>query len=225
MQQSTLNYLADIVAAQGNKVFTTRPEQHSSSILKKGPAVEWIEEVYKDLGGKGNCWNIPFGLPDGIETEQVRLSLDNSLQFNRYRSVTFHSPLYEKYDPAWLSGYRRNCRTMEKECLKDGVRRGLWTNPAAESHFGSAQEAGDFFGAGSPGWKLNAFSDFLADVFLFQIPLKHKRISEYERLMLQGKLTPLNQLLVSRSEGSQLYLVKYLSRQLEITAQNSPAEG
>ena len=219
MQQSTLHFLADAVAAQGNSVFTTRPEKLNSSSLKKGTAKEWIEKVYNDLSGKGDCWKVVFQLPEGIETEQLRLSLDGSLQFNRYRAISLSSPLYEKYNPGWLAAYRRNCRSLERECLKDGARQGVWTNPLAEQHFGQAQESGDFFGTGAAGWRLKAFEEFLADVYLFLGKQQHKRISVYERLMVQGKLIPLQQLLLSRSESSQQYLVKYLSRQLEIPAQ------
>lgn len=221
MQQPLLIYLADAVAAQGHSVFTTRPERLNSTILKKGSAIEWIEAVYEALGGTANCWKVEFKLPDGLETEQLRLSLDNSLQFNRYRAISLNSGVYEKYNPDWLQAYRRNCRTLERECLKDGSRLGVWTNPSAEHHFSKAQEPGDFFGTGAAGWRLKAFEEFLADVYLFQGKQEHKRISEYERLMVQGKLIPLQQLLMSRSESSKQYLVKYLSRQLRLPSQQA----
>ena len=219
MQQTLLQYLADAVAAQGHPVFTTRPERHNSSLLKKGVAKEWVETIYRDLEGKGDCWNVAFSLPDGLETEKLRLSLDSSLQFNRYRAITLNSALYGKYNPAWLATYLRNCRTLERECLKDGARQGVWTNASAELHFGKAQESGDFYGTGAAGWRLMAFEEFLADVYLLQGKQQHKRISAYERLMVQGRLIPLQQLLLSRSDNNQQYLVKYLSRQLELPAQ------
>lgn len=219
MQQTTLQYLSDIVASQGVSVFPTRKGKHSSSLLKKAPQALELQEVYLALGGIGNCWEIEFSLPEGIETDQVRLSLDGPLHFNRYRAITLNSQVYEKEAPGWLDSYRRNCRQLERECLKDGLRRGVWTNPEAEKHFGQAQEVGDFFGAGSPGWKLEAYRQFLADVYLFENRQKHKRISLFERLMIQGSLLPLQQLLISRSESNQRYLIKFLSRQLELPVQ------
>ena len=216
MQQSTLDYLAKITAAQGTAVFPTRAARLNSRHWIKLPQAPQVEEVYKNLGGTGNCQEIGFSLPEGIETEKVRLSLDGSLHFNRYRAITLQSPVYEVHGASWRDSFRRNCRSQERECLKDGVREGIWTSREAELHFGRASESGDFSGAGAAGWRLNVFREFLADVYLFNQPSQHKRISLYERLMIQGKLLPLQQLLLSRAEASQHYLVKYLSRQLEI---------
>ena len=216
MQQTTPEYLAEITAAQGTAVFPVRKARLNSKHWIKLPQAPEVEEVYKNLGGTGNCLEIGFSLPEGIETEKVRLSLDGSLHFNRYRAITLQSSVYEVHGISWRDAFRRNCRSQERECLKDGVRQGIWTNREAEIHFGKAPEAGDFSGPGASGWKLNAFREFLADVYLFNQPPQHKRISLYERLMIQGKLLPLQQLLLSRAETSQHYLVKYLSRQLEI---------
>lgn len=224
MQQTTLQYLADIVATQGIAVFPCRIEKLNSRHFKKMQEASEIEDIYKQLGGRGQCWNIEFPLPEGIETEQVRLSLDGPLQFNRYRAATLNSPIYDKQMPGWLETYRRNCRSQERECLKDGVREGVWTNREAEFYFGEAQQAGDFFGPGAPAWKLEAFRQFLADIYLFRSPQRHIRLSLYERLMIQGKLVALQQLLLSRSETNQHYLIRYLSRQLQIPAPN-PASG
>lgn len=221
MQKSTLQFLEELLKDQPQPVYQTRPENLSVSTLKKEPVAEWVEEVYEKLEGRGNCWGLHFPLDRGLETEELRLSLDGPLHFNRYRAASLQSSLYQQQQPAWLENYRRYCRSAERECLKAGSRQGVWSSPEAEKHFGRAREAGDFSGPGAPGWKLQAFRDFVADVYLLAVgqqKQKFKRISLFERLMVQGQLFPLQQLLISRSESSQLYLKKYLSRQLEIPA-------
>lgn len=216
MQQSILQYLADQFAAQGLPVYHTRNENLLSRQLKKSKEALRIEEVYALLGGKEDCWSVAFALPDGIETREARLTLDGPLQFNRYRALSLQSEFYERHAPAWLAGYLRHCRSSERECLKAGSRQGIWTNREAEKHFGPAQETGDFFGGGAPGWKLQAFRDFLADFHLLSSPQKHRRVALYDRLMIQGQLIPLQQLLLSRNEKSLPYLLKFLNRQLGV---------
>lgn len=220
MQQSTLQFLEELLKDLPLPVYQTRPEKIVASALRKGASGQWVEEVYAQLGGIGNCWEFKFPLPPGLETGQLRLSLDGPLHFNRYRAASLQSPLYQQ-QPDWLENYRRHCRSAERECLKAGSRQGVWSFPEAEKHFGKAREVGDFSGPGAPGWKLNAFCDFLADVSFLHgsHEQKFKRISLFERLMVQGRLFPLQELLLSRSESSQHYLRKYLGRQLEIPAQ------
>lgn len=216
MQQSTLQYLAEQLALQEVGVYLTRPESFTSSFFRKKKEARWVEAVYAALGGTGSCWNIRFELPEGLETEEVRLTLDGPLQFNRYRAISLQSPLYEVYAPSWLESYRRHCHSAERECLKAGSRQGIWSNTEAGKHFGQAQEPGDFFGKGAPGWRLQAFRDFLADCFLLTGSQKHVRVALYDRLMIQGKLQPLQQLLLSRSELNLPYLLRFLGRQLGV---------
>lgn len=218
MQISTLQYLTDELAGMGVDVYLTRQEQFRSSQLRNGPYASTIKEVYQQLEGKDSCWNITVSLPDGLETAQVRLSIDGALHLNRYRAQSLQASFYQDQDPSrdwqWVVAYTRSCRSAERDCLKDGSKAGVWSNAEAEKHFGPAQEAGDFFGTGSPGWRLNAFRDFLADVYLSQGKQTFKRISTYDRLMIQGKLLPLQQLLQGRRGPNQPYLFKYLARQL-----------
>ena len=214
MQQSLLQFLADQLNEQGLPVYITRPESFRSSYFRKAEEASLVEEVYQELEGKGNCWDISFSLPEGVETEKVRLTIDGSLHFNRYRTLTFRSAVYSDYSPAWLDSYRRFCRTAEAECVKDGRRQSIWTNKEAEQHFGASQEPGDLHAVGAAGWRLRAFEDFLADLYLFKLPAKHHRVAVYDRLMVQGRLIPLQQLLQSRSESTQIYLLKFLARHL-----------
>lgn len=216
MQVSILQYLADELVRLGVDVYLTRPEQILSSQLRNGPYAEMIRELYQELEGKDSCWNITVRLPEGLETTQMRLSIDDALHLNRYRAQGFQSAFYQQAPDKmqWVEAYRRMCRSAERDCLKDGSRAGVWTNPEAEKHFGTAQEAGDFFGAGAPGWRMNAFRDFLADIYLNSGNQAFKRLSVYDRIMVQGKLLPLQQLLQSRNGANQPYLFKYLARQL-----------
>lgn len=214
MQVSHLQYLADELAARKIPVYLTRTEHFRSSQLRKDTTKVLIEEVYHKLEGKDNCWDINIHLPEGIETDLMRLLLDDSLHFNRYRSQTLQSSVYEEEGMSWVEPYRRHCRAAERDCLKDGSRQGVWSNAEAEKHFGAAQESGDFFGVGSPGWRLTAFRDFLIDLYLSRGRQGFKRLSIYDRLMVQGTLLPLQQLLQSRNSANQQYLFKYLGRQL-----------
>lgn len=224
MQQSTLQYLADHLAAHGVVgVYPTRQERFSGSVLSRKKGANWLEEVYTELGGRGNYREIAFTLPEGVETETVRLALDGPLQFNRYRATTLQSEFYQLHEPAWLASYRRHCRSAERECLKAGSRKGIWTSGEAEKHFGQPQEPGDFFGVGSPGWRLGAFKDFMADFYLLTARQKHERVALYDRLMIQGQLFPLQQLLQSRREENLPYLLQFMSRKLEQPQPRKPA--
>lgn len=224
MQQTTLQYLLNQLGAEGVAVYPTRPETISAAIFRKRKEAPLLEEVYAALGGKDNCWKLKFSLPEGMETEEVRLTLDGPLQFNRYRAESLQSGLYENPEPVWLNSYRRLCRSAERECLKAGSRQGVWTNREAEKHFGPAQEAGDFFGGGAPGWKLNAILDFLSDMYLLGGRQKHMRVSLFDRLMIQGQLVALQQLLLSRSETNLPYLLKFFHRQLGVPQQQKREE-
>lgn len=218
MQISNLQYLADELNKLGVDVYLTRQEQFRSSQLRNSPLASLINEVYRQFEGKESCWNITVSLPEGLETAQLRLSIDDALHLNRYRAQTLQAGFYHQEDKLknrqWVEPYSRACRSAERDCLKDGSKAGVWSYPEAEKHFGPAQETGDFFGTGAPGWRLNAFRDFLADVYLNQGRQQFKRISTYDRLMIQGQLLPLQQLLQSRSGPNQPYLFRYLARQL-----------
>lgn len=224
MQQSTLQYLADHLAAHGVLgVYPTRQERFPGSVFNKRKEANWLEEVYTELGGRSNWQEIYFTLPEGLETETVRIALDGPLQFNRYRANTLQSEWYQMHEPDWLASYRRHCRSAERECLKAGSRQGVWTNAEAEKHFGAAQEPGDFFGVGSPGWRLGAFRDFMADFYLLTGRQKHVRVALYDRLMIQGQLFPLQQLLQSRREENLPYLLQFMSRKLDQPQSRKPA--
>lgn len=216
MQVSILQYLADELVRRGVDVFLTRPEQFRSSQLRNGPYAGLIRELYQELEGKDSCWNIRVRLPEGLETSQQRLSIDDALHLNRYRAQSLQSRFYQEAPDKmqWVEAYRRMCRSAERDCLKDGSKERIWTNPEAEKHFGKAGEAGDFYGAGAPGWRMNAFRDFLADIYLYSGGQAFKRLSVYDRIMAQGNLLPLQQLLQSRSGSNQPFLFKYLARQL-----------
>ncbi len=173
---------------------------------------ENVREVYEDLGGLGSLDQISLRSVDFWVGEYYAL-IDDALRFHRYRLATFRSPAYQNINLD-ISNYRRYCRQFESECIKAGVRDDLWTNPEAENHFGRAAEAGDFFGAGSPGWKYTAFQDFLLDAYAYKANISLLRLPIYANFMVGGKLERFDKLLLKGDEQSKKYVSQHLARLL-----------
>lgn len=176
-------------------------------------------DVYGKLGGlkPDLVKEIPpsfssFGVDNKLVTAHAELS------FNRYKATVLRSSFYESYAGFKTESYLRYCRQFENNCVKAGLRAGIWTSALAEQHFGRPAEAGDFFGNGSPGWKLIAYQDFLLDYAVLKAGLVPVHFAIYDHLMLNGKLVGLGDLL--KSPGSDQYsaVVKYLRRRLELPA-------
>ncbi len=171
-----------------------------------------ILEVYQDLGGKTDV--PPFeARPFDLEFMTKVLLFDDDLYFNRYRTVTFRSEIYDKTNIP-VQNYRKWCRNEEKECIKGGLKPNIWTNREAESYFGESEEPGDFGLNGSAGWKLNAWKDYLADVSGVLGNYEIIRVSVYEELMIEGKLKRLKDFLLYRNPANEKYIVSFLRRKL-----------
>ena len=181
--------------------------------------INLLLDVYGKLGG------LKPDLVKEIPPSFSSLLIDNKLvtahaelSFNRYKAAILRSSFYENYAGFKVESYLRYCRQFENNCLKAGSRGGIWTSPLAEQHFGLPAEAGDFFGNGSPGWKLIAYQDFLLDYSVSKTGFIPVHFTIYDQLMLNGKLVGLGDLL--KSPGSDQYraVVKYLKRRLDLPA-------
>ncbi len=176
---------------------------------------EAIAEVYDDLDGQGDWKQIAPRAFD-IELRNHAIILDTDIDFNRYRTKTLRCEIYDK-NGLNAEALRRFNRTYEKECLKIASHGENWTSNFAEQHFGKSNDNGELGGSGSAQWKYIAFKNYLADL----TPLTHKgysyhRISIYETLMINEKLTPLKTLLMSHREDYTAYLEKYFKRVLSL---------
>ena len=176
---------------------------------------EAITEVYEDLGGQGDWKEIaPRGFD--IEIRNYAIILDTDIDFNRYRTKTLRSEIYDKNNLN-TETIRRHNRTYEKECLKIASHSENWTSNFAEQHFGRSNDNGELNGEGASKWKYIAFKNYLVDLTpLVQKGYSYHRISIYDTLMINEKLTPLKTLLMSNREDYTEYLEKYFRRVLKI---------
>ncbi len=176
---------------------------------------EAINEVYKDLGGRDNWKEIAPRMFD-IELRKHAIILDTDIDFNRYRTKTLRSEVYDKNNIS-TEKIRRYNRTYEKECLKVASHGENWTNNFAEKHFGKSNDNGELNGEGSAKWKYMAFKNYLTDLTpLTKREYNYCRLSIYDTLMINEKLTPLKTLLLSNKESYNEYLEKYFIRILNI---------
>jgi hypothetical protein len=186
----------------------------NSKIALKTNAFDELKTTFYELGGVGE--EMPFHLPPvDIEVAGVLIQIDDELSFNRYRNITLRSNVYKKYSEARVENYKRFCRQYEKECLKAGVRKGIWSNHLSENYFGASSDPGDFFGKGSSGWKFKAFQDYLQDFAAFVTHKKILRISTFENLMIEGKLLRLDKILETSQSSHQKHIINFLMRSIE----------
>ncbi|MDQ3393259.1 MAG: hypothetical protein M3512_03980 [Bacteroidota bacterium] len=173
-----------------------------------------VSKVYEDLGGQQA--KVPFLHKTFyfIEPKTI-IVLDDYLHFNRYRAVALRSGLYEQLAFFPLDNYRRYCRNFEKECIKSGLKNGIWSNKESNYHFGDASEPGDFFKNGSSGWKLQAFKDYLEDAAALLYNYKLVRFSVYDNFLAEGKLIRLDSVLDRASHPLHNQLLGYITRRLK----------
>lgn len=180
-------------------------------------------DVYGKLGGLKPDFvkEIPPSF-SSLVIDNKLVTAHAELSFNRYKAIVLRSPFYENHAGFKVESYLRYCRQFENNCLKAGLRQGIWTSALAEKHFGLPAEAGDFFGTGSPGWKLIVYQDFLLDYSASKAGLVPVHFAIYDQLMLNVKLVGLGDLLKSPGSDQYTAVVKYLRRRLELPA--LPAE-
>lgn len=174
----------------------------------------WLSQSLEALGGKGS-----FPLFEKIQVDfkigRTLILWDDELVFNRYRGITFRSEMYEEFQFTFLEGYKRLCRTYEKEALKVGLQQRIWEGPPLATRiFGQPSEPGDFHGVGASGWKLLAYNHFQVDLLSRIHGYKLIRLSPYETIMTAGSLKRLDQLLINPKEDQRSMLFGWLMRKL-----------
>lgn len=172
---------------------------------------EWLEELMEDLEGKG--FPKSFRKPD-LQCEDTFIIFNDAKHFNKYRSFTFRSELYDDFDKIKVDHYRSFCRSNEKKCLSAASAGELWTNQSAEKYFGSSQDNGDLGLSGSAAWKLRAYEDYMWDLIAYEYDLKVIYVSIYDVIMINNQLTPIEKMTLSQNEESTKYLWNYLKRLL-----------
>ena len=172
---------------------------------------EQITLVYRnELDGKTNETPQP-DLQFDIVFDNYLVELDDQLHFNRYRFRTLKSKFYEDLNGFPLEKYKRFCRTYERECIKSGLKEGLWTSPESEKYFGKPSEPGDFFANGSPGWKLKSFTDLLKDIYASTNQVNMIRIPIYDNLLISGQLYQIGKLLESRNANNIPFILNFIN--------------
>nr|WP_262918689.1 hypothetical protein [Belliella filtrata] len=182
----------------------------------KGKGEEILHETLQLIGG--NVKHLPLleHLKFDFKIKRNLFVYDDQVHFNRYRLSTFKSSLYESFSYNWIEGYKRMCRTFEKECLKSGLQSRVWEGPPIASRlFGKAEEAGDLSGNGSSGWKLNAYNDAQYDLVSRLHGYKLIRIPLYENLMIGGSLKKIDDLLLNPKEASFQAIHNWLIRKMD----------
>lgn len=149
-----------------------------------------LKEVYYSLGGCLKDIPFKFGSWDIVTTNFI-IELDEEQHFNRYRSVTLQSSIYDHYKWFDVKSYIGYCQSQENNCLKKAIRGGYWKNDSTEKQFGIAADNGDFSGNGSPRWKQRAFYDFCKDFYSVVTQIPVYRFSIYDNIETSNGLIPL----------------------------------
>jgi hypothetical protein len=174
----------------------------------------WLSAALEDLGGTG-----PFPLFEKVPVDfkfgRTVLIWDEEVNFNRYRGISFRSPMYDEFQFAFFEGHKRLCRTFEKEALKAGMPQRIWEGPPlAIRIFGTPSDPGDFYGVGATGWKLSAYNHMQVDLLTRIHGYKLIRLSPYETIMTGGSLKRLDQLLINPKEEQRSMLYGWLMRKI-----------
>lgn len=181
----------------------------------KGKGDELLAEIFDSLGG--SVFHLPLieRLKFDFKINRFLFIYDDAVHFNRYRSNTLKSNLYDTFSFAWSDAYKRLCRTFEKDCLKSGLQERIWFGPPiAEKVFGKSEEPGDLSGNGSSGWKLNAYNDAQYDLLTRLHGYKLIRIPVYENIMIGGSLKKIDDLLLNPKEENYQAIKNWLFRKL-----------
>jgi hypothetical protein len=206
-----LKNIKRVLEDEGYKVLDADiPPVHGKDLYKAG-LLEEIVTIFHELGGIGE--ELPLRIPEyDLECNNIIFQLDDELQFNRYRNITLRSVIYDHLPDIKIENFKRYGRQFEKECLKAGIREGVWSSRHSEKYFGPSGEPGDFFGNGSSGWKLMAFQSFIQDVRAYIYQKRIVRIAIYDNLMIEGKLQRLDKILDTSQNTYKKILTNYFSR-------------
>ncbi|MEO7557294.1 MAG: hypothetical protein ABIV94_11895 [Acidimicrobiales bacterium] len=138
-----------------------------------------VAAVYRRLGGAGTEARVVPGGWD-ISAEPYVVELDEQRHFNRYRSTTLDSPVYETSHLFPVGDYRRFCDVHEEECLRSARHGGYWATPVSDREFGPSGPLGVLEGAGPSRWRQRAFYDFVKDAWALATGLPMIRLAVWE---------------------------------------------
>ncbi len=209
-----LGYLIDLFESHDFRHTADSLELVSKKKLESTNVLSDVFEVYEELGGCSENWDISPRKFD-IELPGYGILLDLALDYNRYRAITLRSSLYQDYDFFKVPNHIRYCRQFEKECLKAGSNARTWHNKVSKTEFGDSEPPGDLGSLGSSGWKYRAFQNYLADFSPLLFDYKIVRISLYDPLMIKGQLIQLKDLLVSRNKQNKDIVFNFLARNFQ----------
>ncbi|MFW5759945.1 MAG: DUF7255 family protein [Cyclobacteriaceae bacterium] len=208
--------MADILETENYRLYEPLSINYNSK--NKSSYSEEVRKTFShQLGGNVNPYPMPILFP--IVHDNFVIILDEELSFNRYRKKTFNSALYDNFKGLNKGQYQRYCRIYEYNCLKVGLKQGVWNNDKAEQLFGIPAEPGDFFANGSPGWKLIAFQHYLQDVYAMEKEWNIIRVSIYDNILLDGQLQPLGKLLETGQEKNNKSIFNFLKHKMNLPNQ------
>ena len=169
------------------------PRPTAGSLAEAGLAAE-VDDVYRRLGGTGtNARIVPGGWD--FPAEPCVVELDEQRHFNRYRSATLDSVVYDATKVLDRDEYRRFCDTHEDDCLRRARHGGYWATPVSDREFGSSGPLGVLDGAGPSRWRQRAFYDFVKDAWALATNVPMIRLAVWEVLDDEGSSVTLGRAL------------------------------
>jgi hypothetical protein len=173
-----------------------------------------VRRIYEKLGGI--LLNVPltFGGWD-IILDGLVVELDEEQHFNRYRAMTLNSFIYHMEKGLNLIDYSRYCKENEEHCLRKSSWGNYWSNPSTEKQFGLPGVFGDLEGNGSPRWKQRAYYDYLRDVFAILYQIRLIRISIYDRLVQNGRIRTVGELLDENNPENRSEILKFMNLKIK----------
>ena len=216
---STIDYLKEVFIEEGLIPVEGEFEKLNSERLNDSPLRKAALEVFEDLDGQGD--ELPLiDYRFDFELFGKAIILDDDIHFNRYRTFTMRSSIYDMLPEFPRDNYRRYCRTYETQCLKSASNGAMWSTPFAEKYFGKSNDNGDLGLTGSSVWKYRAYIDFIVDMSAMIFDYKIYRISIYDTLMIGGQIKTLKDLLSSRNPENKKYLASFFKKKISAITAN-----
>lgn len=201
-----------------------KPEFADKPIRISKSTIPIVTESFQRLGGRIEVGLSKISIADNfVMVNDKAFVVHDELTFNRYTAICLRSPFYQNVTEFQVESFARYCRQFEENCKKAGLKAGVWTNRLAEELFGQSADAGDFYGPGSSGWKLNALQGLLRDMTLQHHRIPSVHVAIYDGLMTEGKLQTVADLLKTPGTERTKVLVRYLKRRLGLEGSVIPA--
>jgi len=204
----------DLILKEGGATYDWQVDFEVQTRYLDARNKSWLTMALEDLGATG-----PYPLFEKVPVDfkfgRILILWDEEENFNRYRGITLRSPMYAEFHYIFFEGYKRLCRTYEKEAIKAGSTKRIWEGPPLATRlFGAPSDPGDFHGVGATGWKLNAYNHMQVDLLTRIHGYKLIRLNPYETIMTGGSLKRLDQLLINPKEEQRSMLYGWLMRKL-----------